>query len=186
MNKEQIIRDAHEFMETHVPSTRPKEGYLSHVLGVLDFALMLAKEYNADAFILEIAALLHDTGAYVGENHCEESAKIAQEWLAKYELPKPVHDKIIACILHHSTNSNISGKGSIEEQILRDADGLGFLKNNFIEFYDIQKKKHLPSEAKAVSVLKVKDMFAKVTTEKGISLGKPLLEKALEYFKSAS
>jgi len=177
MSKDELITMIEEFVKSNIPSTRERESYLVHVFGVRKYALMLAKLYNANELVLEVASLIHDVGAYVGPEHAEESAKIAEELLSKTELPKKIVEQIINCIKHHSLGAVAD---NIEEQIMQDADGLIFLEDTYKSFYDNRKKQYPESEARAITIKKVKAMMNKIKTEEGIRLAKGFLEKALK------
>jgi len=101
-----------------------------HVKYVVDNAKMLAKKYNADLEIVELAALLHDialitkTGARA-EHHIT-GAEIAENILFKYNYPKDKTAKIKQCVLNHRSSKNAE---SIEELCVADADILAHFDN---------------------------------------------------------
>ncbi|RLE39593.1 hypothetical protein DRJ17_00145 [Candidatus Woesearchaeota archaeon] len=186
MDKEKIIQETENFMKKNIPKSRiTKEGsseiYFRHVLGVKKYALHLAELYNADKFIVTIAALLHDVGADAGKYHAEESAKISRKFLSRFDIPENIKEKIIRCIEKHSIGSNTE---TIEEQIVQDADGIIFIEDTFKFFFDEQKQKFPHEEAKKLSIKKIKEMMNKIKTEEGIRLAKNFFSVSLSYLES--
>jgi len=183
MDKEKLVKEAELFMRNNVPKTRPKEAYFRHVLGARKYALQLAELYNADKFVLEMAALLHDVGADAGTVHAHESARISKQFLSGLEMPEEIKEKIVKCIETHSMGSKTE---TIEQQIMQDADGIIFLEDTYKCYFERQKEIFPFEEARKASLEKVKGMTNKIKTEKGIKLAKKFLETASEYIKSAS
>jgi len=183
MNKKNLIKEAKEFVLNNVPKTRPKEDYFRHVLGARKYALKLAAIYNADKFILEMAALLHDVGADAETVHAHESAKISREFLSNLEMQETSREEIVKCIETHSMGSKTE---TIEQQIMQDADGIIFMEDSYKPYFEGQREKLPLEEARKTSLEKVKGMTNKIKTEEGIKLAKKFLEKALAYIKSAN
>ncbi len=96
---------------------------LPHTLAVRKAALDLGrilKLDEADMEVLELAALLHDTGfteKYAG--HEAVSARIAQELLEEYQYPQEKIKKVVACI--GATAVDRTPFNQLEE-IIKDAD----------------------------------------------------------------
>jgi uncharacterized protein len=189
MNNPKIIKQSEKYMRQHIPKSRiNKASYLRHILGARKYAIKLAKQKNADLFIIEIAALLHDIGADVGKDskgrklgHAKESAKIAKEFLSKFEIDKKTHNEIIQGIARHSMGSKID---TIEQQIIQDADGLIFLEDTYQYFFQNGKKRaDSLDEAKKWSVDKVKGMLDKIKTKEGVRMAKKLLPRAIEWIE---
>jgi predicted metal-dependent HD superfamily phosphohydrolase len=76
---------------------------------------------DEDRFALSLAAWFHDTGYTAGEarNHEGVSIKLAEDYLSKYQLDKPIIEKVIGCI--NATRIPQNPKHLIE-QIICDAD----------------------------------------------------------------
>jgi HD superfamily phosphodiesterase len=183
MNKSEIISKTEQFMRENIPSSRlTKDGsidnYLTHVLGARDYAIKLAKIYNGDLFVVEIASLLHDVGANAGKVHASKSANIAKVFLNKFNLNVEIEEKIIKCIERHSMGSKVE---SIEEQIIQDADGIIFLEDTYKLYYEQRKLRYNLEKAKKISLEKVNGMINKIKTEEGIKIAKELLPKAVKY-----
>ncbi len=106
MTKAEIILRTEQYVKNNVPTSRePSEEYYKHVFGARDYATKLTELYSADAFVTEMAILLHDIGANSGPNHAAESAKIAEQYLAELAIDQRDVDLIIKCIKNHSMGS---------------------------------------------------------------------------------
>jgi len=98
-----------------------------HIQRVWNTAVTIAKQEQADLFIVELAALLHDIADHKFHDGDEEAGpKTAREWLSSFEIEKDSIDHICRII------RNVSFKGaevdtpmqSIEGKIVQDADRL--------------------------------------------------------------
>lgn len=188
MDKRRLIEEAERFMRKNVPKSRQtKEGsgelYFDHVLGARKYALRLAKIYNADKFIVEMASLLHDIGADAGKIHAYKSAKIARKFLSKFEISEKIKEKIIKCIETHSTGSKTE---TIEQQIIQDADGIVFIEDSYKTYFEKEKQRFSLKEARKLSKEKTKRMMDKIKTKEGIKLAKQFLKKSLQYLETAN
>jgi HD superfamily phosphodiesterase len=188
MDKKAIIQEAEKFMRKNIPKSRTtKRGseasYLRHVLGARKYASQLAEIYDADKFIVEVAALLHDTGADDGDNHADASAKISRKFLSKFDISKRLKERIIRCVERHSMGSKTE---TIEEQIMQDADGIIFIQDSFRFYFEKQKQKLPLEEARKKSIKKIRKMMEKIGTKKGIRLAENYLAKSLKYLESNS
>jgi len=178
IDEEKIVEAAEKYFLENIPSSRIQESYLNHVRGTKRYALMLADIYSADRFIVEVAALLHDVGADAGKGHPKEGAKIAREFLTKFDIPEDTLTRIIKCIENHAMGIDVD---NLEEQIIQDADGLIFLEDTFKYFGKKARDKGIPVEEEKEWVKnKTKGMMAKIKTEEGVRLAKELFPKAME------
>ncbi|NOR85080.1 HD domain-containing protein [archaeon] len=180
MNKEQITKKTEEFMIHNIPNSRISKDnnntyYLKHIKGARKYAKKLAKTYNVDKFIVDMAAILHDIAADVGENHAEKSAKIANIFLTNINLEKTTKEKIINCIKSHSMGAKTD---TIEQQILQDADGLIFIEDTYKFYFEVKQQKNTNSKAKKLTEEKITGMLNKIKTEEGIKLSKKLIDKS--------
>lgn len=174
MNKERIIKESENYFRKNIPKTRMHESYLRHVVGCKKYALQLAEKCGADKFILEVAAYLHDVGADAGETHPAESARLAKEFLLQFDIPKETLDRILFCIANHKMGAKAN---NIEEQILQDADGLIFLEDTYLFFFEKQKNKYQEQQARKNTATKLKGMLTKIKTDEGKKLAGPLYKK---------
>lgn len=141
MNKETIILELYERVELACKSTNNKYGYgiwSHHIVDVIKFSKELARIYNADEEIVEIAALLHD---YAGiknsanrENHHVVGAEEAEELLVKYGYPQKRIDMVKNCILNHRSSVN-NAKNTLEEVCIASADALAHINQISSLFY---------------------------------------------------
>jgi len=105
-----------------------------HVKRVCKLCLDIGKKNNANLYILEIAALLHDIGRIhkkenaSNQNHAELSAQKSLEFFKREDLN--INQEEIKNIIHairaHSFSNNITPQ-TLEAQILSDADKLDAL-----------------------------------------------------------
>lgn len=102
----------------------------NHIKFVVDEAIKLAKSNNGDLEIVELGALLHDIAlvAKVGTkaDHHINGANLAKELLLKYDYPEDKLNRVIGCILNHSSSKNAT---NIEELCVADADIIAHFYN---------------------------------------------------------
>ncbi len=101
-----------------------------HIHRVRNTALKLAKEENADPFVVELAALLHDIADHKFHNGDEEiGPATARSWLKDLEIEEPDIEHVCEII------RDVSFKGAevatpmktIEGKVVQDADRLDAL-----------------------------------------------------------
>ena len=101
-----------------------------HIKYVVEEAVSLAKQYNADVEIVELGALLHDVAlvAKVGTKaeHHTNGASLAKSLLEKYNYPKDKTNKVVNCVLNHRSSKNAT---NIEELCVADADIIAHFYN---------------------------------------------------------
>ena len=114
-----------------------------HIRVVVKNALKLAKIYNADEEIVEIASWLHDIGRARGLKPEEDNqhhilgAKKAEEILKNLNYDENKIKKIISCILCHRGSKDDYIAETIEEKIVSNADAMAHFDsflNLFSEF----------------------------------------------------
>jgi uncharacterized protein len=132
MTKNQIIRyTKNKVKELFKNYPVPAHGF-NHVKQVRDWAIKLARAEQANLFLCEMSAWLHDVGRTLekerdGETslHHELSYNICQEWFKKDSILKklPQEDKIaiLYSVRYHWNNAADKFASAI---ILRDADKL--------------------------------------------------------------
>jgi|GEM_PF-1023129 len=184
-NRERIIKETEAFVRCSIPKTRePEESYIRHVFGARNYARHLAEIYHADIFAVVMAALLHDIGADAGnKKHAKESAKIAKDFLEEFKLDKKTRDKILGAIKAHPLGTPAEG---IEQRIVQDADGIIFVENTYKSYFEEQKKKLPPAEAKAKSIEKLRAMMGKIRTDEGTKIANKFLESAVKELENAN
>jgi HD superfamily phosphodiesterase len=93
-----------------------------------------------DTTILQLSALLHDTG-YIKtrDGHEEESVKIAEAFLKEEKVAQDIIDGVSQCIM--ATKFKGDPEGRLEEMI-RDADASHFAKKYFQEASDFLRQEY--------------------------------------------
>lgn len=186
--KKDLIEKVEEFYRLSVPSSREQESYFTHVDGVRRYALLLANEYCADEEVVEIAALLHDTGADSGKVHAFKSAETADEFLTNLNVDNLFKTKIISAIKNHSmsqSSETFNEEVPMEDRVIRDADGLSFIENSYKSFLQKGIELHGDIEiAKKESIDKINGMTKKITTAKGKAIAESLKDKAFVYISN--
>jgi HD superfamily phosphodiesterase len=164
--------------------TRIKKAYIPHVEGCVKYALLLAEKYNADKFIVEVSAWLHDIGADAGKKHPAKSTEMAKEFLSTFEIPKDTLKRILDCIKNHAMGTDVN---NLEEQIIQDADGIIFLEDTYKSFYENGKSgASSVEEAKKWATEKTNGMMNKIKTEEGKRIAEELLPIAIKWIGEQS
>lgn len=126
-----VVDKIKEEAKTYFEGSCPSHDW-SHVERVYDLALKIAKEENADSFIIKIATLLHDVGRKKEEelgddaDHAKISAEIAEGIFNKYDLYGDRAVNALHCIETHRFRKN-NPPQTIEAKVLFDADKLDCL-----------------------------------------------------------
>lgn len=124
--KSKIIQEIKEFARSECEKPTCKYGsdpFADHFVPTAKYALVLAKEFNADTEIIELAAWLHDMGSmiYGRKDHHITGTKIAEDKLKELGYPKEKIEKVKECIFSHRGSQKIKPK-TLEAQILVEAD----------------------------------------------------------------
>ena len=102
-------------------------GSYEHIESVANNAVELAKLYQADIEVCEIAGWLHDIASITDyklyENHHIHGANMAEEILKLYNYPTDKIELVKLCILNHR-GSVLKEKTTKEEICLADADAI--------------------------------------------------------------
>ncbi|MCW5520401.1 HD domain-containing protein [Aureitalea sp. L0-47] len=102
-----------------------------------------------EAHILQLAALLHDSGYITHtDGHEVESARIAREFLKSQDVDKNIIEEVEKCIL--STKFDIEPNNHLEEMI-RDADASHFGKDYFQEASEFLRQELIAQDIKNYS-----------------------------------
>jgi uncharacterized protein len=108
----------------------PSTHDMSHIERVEKLCLHIRETEGGDRQVLQLAALLHDTGIIrehkEGGNHAVYSAEIAREFLTDRGLEESVVEHVASCVLTHRFSRGMQA-GTIEAMILQDADRLDAL-----------------------------------------------------------
>ena len=106
----------------------PAHGW-EHIERVYKLALFVAEQENADAFIVGMAALLHDIGHLSTDkllHHADLSMSMANELLLAYDVSADTREAILHAIAAHSFSLGIEAR-TLEAKVVRDADRLDSL-----------------------------------------------------------
>jgi uncharacterized protein len=129
MNKTEIIQKTERYVREELEGEGSGHDWW-HIHRVRNTALTLSKQEEADVFVVELAALLHDIADHKFNDGDEEAGPAtAQKWLQKLNLDESIIDHICAII------RAVSFKGAnmatpmqtIEGKIVQDADRLDAL-----------------------------------------------------------
>jgi len=106
MNKKQknIIIKIHNFVKQESKTFADDDLFSNHVLNVVRYSNILAKKYDANIFVVTLAAYLHDIYHLQTHNHKIheiEGAKFANTYLRKFDISEKEIILICTCILNH-------------------------------------------------------------------------------------
>jgi uncharacterized protein len=118
MKKRQIINSTASYVRKRLENDPTGHDWW-HTLRVWNTAKYIAREENADLFIVELAALLHDVADWKFHGGDETAgAKLARRWLRKMDVNKDVVNKVCDII------TNISFKGAIHKNRIKSIEGM--------------------------------------------------------------
>ena len=128
-----IVSTIRNYVEDECKKPTSKYGYepfLFHFTPMVKYAEKLADELGGDKEVILIAAWLHDIGSiiYGRSDHHITGAKIAEEKLKELNYSNEKIELIKKCILNHRGSVD-NERGSIEEQIISEADTLSQFDN---------------------------------------------------------
>lgn len=143
MNKQEIINQVHEFVKKESEGKREDDIFTNHVLSVVNFSQKLADKYNADKFIVTIAAYLHDIHliqVWENKDHEIKGSEFARDYLKKFNLEQEEIEAISKCILKHR-GSKKRKRETKEEKIVACADAMDHIDRCLHMFYRFSKEK---------------------------------------------
>ena len=125
----QVLSKVYEEMQQrYVGFDDPAHGW-EHIERVYRLALFVAEQENADAFIVGMAALMHDIGHLSTDkslHHADLSILMAGELLSAYDVSADTREAILHAIAAHSFSLGIEAR-TLEAKVVRDADRLDSL-----------------------------------------------------------
>jgi uncharacterized protein len=99
-----------------------------HIERVRRLTLRLASETGADAFVCEMAALLHDLADDKLFGDEDASLRVIREWLIEQSVESPVSEHIVDIIANLSfKGGGRNGMRTLEGRVVQDADRLDAL-----------------------------------------------------------
>jgi uncharacterized protein len=126
MIQKQILQKTMDFVKSRLQNDFSGHDWW-HIYRVWKVSLQLAKEENANLFVVQLAALLHDIAdwKFTGGDH-QKGIAISDEWLSSLGVENDIKQHVCQII------SDISYKGagvatpmkSIEGMVVQDADRL--------------------------------------------------------------
>ena len=117
-----------DIQQRYVGFDDPAHGW-EHIERVYRLALYVAEQENADAFIVGMAALMHDIGHLSTDkslHHADLSMSMAGELLLAYNVSSSTREAILHAIEAHSFSLGIEPR-TLEAKVVRDADRLDSL-----------------------------------------------------------
>lgn len=122
MNEQQILEAVRSYVYAEFSGEGTGHDYF-HLERVVKTALRIAQRENADLFITELAAWLHDVGDHKLNNGVDRSEEQITGILSALDTPTDTIDRVTAIV---SQVSFSKGKvaASIEAKVVQDADRL--------------------------------------------------------------
>ncbi len=117
-----------DIQQRYVGFDDPAHGW-EHIERVYRLALYVAEQENADAFIVGMAALMHDIGHLSTDkslHHADLSMSMAGELLIAHNVSAGRREAILHAISTHSFSLGIEAR-TLEAKVVRDADRLDSL-----------------------------------------------------------
>jgi len=125
MNKEGILKRTKEFIVKEFSGEGTGHDYY-HIERVVKVAKKLAEEENADVFMVELAAWLHDLGDYKLNDGVNRSAELISGFLLLENVEAEIIHKVIEIVSQVSFSKG-NKPTSLEAMIVQDADRLDAL-----------------------------------------------------------
>lgn len=125
MNKEGILKRTKEFIVKEFSGEETGHDYY-HIERVVKVAKKLAEEENADVFMVELAAWLHDLGDYKLNDGVNRSAELISGFLLLENVEAEIIHKVIEIVSQVSFSKG-NKPTSLEAMIVQDADRLDAL-----------------------------------------------------------
>ena len=122
MNKIEILKSTQEFIKNQFTGEPTGHDYF-HIERVVHTAKRLAKEENAEEFLVELAAWLHDVGDYKLHDGIDKSEELISDFLIHHDVPNEILQKIIEIVSQVSFSKG-NPPTSLEAKIVQDADRL--------------------------------------------------------------
>ena len=125
MDKDLIIEKTKEFVKNKLYGEGSGHDWF-HIERVYNLAKFIGEKENADLFIVEMTALLHDIDDWKFSNGTKTNTTITEEFLNSVNVDKESINKIITIIKTMSFKGGVvnSTQNTIEGMIVQDADRL--------------------------------------------------------------
>lgn len=129
MDKELIINKTKEYVKDKLNGEGTGHDFW-HILRVCKTSIYIGEKENADLFVIELAALLHDIGDWkFSESNIDMGAKISRQWLESLGVDDHTISKITKIIGSMSFKGGTTNakQETIEGKAVQDADRLDAL-----------------------------------------------------------
>ncbi len=125
MNQQDIIQKTADYIKTEFSGDSSGHDWW-HIYRVWKNAITLCEHEKADAFIVELAALLHDLDDWKFNESGDETPLRAKAWLESCAVDTVITEEVCEIIMHISyKGANVENKmKSLEGFIVQDADRL--------------------------------------------------------------
>jgi putative nucleotidyltransferase with HDIG domain len=167
--KQEIINQVHDFVSERCIGFSEDNIFKNHILNVRNYAIYLAKEYNANIFVVAVSAYLHDISYIMTKDHSTheiEGSKFAKKYLSKFNISKDEITLISKCILNHR-GSKKTIKSTVEEEIIACSDAMDHIMRFEHMFY--RKSRKIDDFDEVIYWLnkKLERGYKKITLKKG-------------------
>lgn len=122
MNDLQILEKTQQYIQNQFSGETTGHDYF-HIERVVKVAKRIAEEENADVFLVELAAWLHDVGDYKLNNGIDKSEELISGFLSGLNVPEETISKTIEIVSQVSFSKGKTAE-SLEARIVQDADRL--------------------------------------------------------------
>jgi hypothetical protein len=152
--KQEIINQVHDFVSERCIGFSEDNIFKNHILNVRNYAIYLAKEYNANIFVVAVSAYLHDISYIMTKD------------LSKFNISKDEITLISKCILNHR-GSKKTIKSTVEEEIIACSDAMDHIMRFEHMFY--RKSRKIDDFDEVIYWLnkKLERGYKKITLKKG-------------------
>lgn len=126
MNAVSIVAATEEYVQKKLSGEGSGHDWW-HVLRVWNNAKTIAQRENADLFVVDLAALLHDIGDHKFHNGDETvGPRLAREWLEQQQVEEKTIDHVCSIIrdLSFKGAGTSSDMPTLEGRVVQDADRL--------------------------------------------------------------
>jgi len=125
MTEEQIVTAVQQIIHQKFSGEGTGHDYF-HIERVVKNALLIARKENADLFLTELSAWLHDVGDYKLNNGVDKSEEQITEILHSLGISQPTIHEVVNIVSQVSFSKGKTAE-SIEAKIVQDADRLDAL-----------------------------------------------------------
>ena len=171
MSKEDILIKAQEYIKETLLNDGTGHDYY-HIERVVINARKILQTEQADSFIVELAAWLHDLGDHKLHNGIDKSEELISAFLKSLAVEQSIIDRIIEIVSQISFSKG-NKPSSIEAEIVQDADRLdaigaigiarcfvyGGSKNRILYSPDEKEKENSSVQHFYDKLFKLKDMM---------------------------